>query len=249
MKSHIQNGVVRFASVAIGVAMLFSVASPAMAVTIDELLAQIAVLQAQLLALQAGSSTSMSCNFTMNLSMGMSNSQVMDLQKFLNSHGAQVAGSGAGSPGSETMYFGSLTKAAVTRWQNINAASVLTPLGLNAGTGFWGPSSRAHANSMCTVVTPGPVTPPPATGSATVTAGAQPANGLAPESAARVPFTKFTVTAGAAAVTLNSGEVERTGLMDDDAVDSVVLLDQNGMQIGISKTLNSNHRTTVGEAV
>ncbi|HEY4493331.1 MAG TPA: peptidoglycan-binding domain-containing protein [Candidatus Paceibacterota bacterium] len=252
MKSYLQSGVVRFASVAVGVAMLLSVATPVAAQTqsqIDALLAQIAALQAQLLALQAGSSTSMSCNFTVNLKLGMSHAEVRTLQQFLNTHGAQVAASGAGSPGNETMYFGALTRAAVINWQNANAASVLTPAGLTAGTGFWGAFSRAHANSQCTVAGPGPVTPPTTGGMATVTAAAQPANGLAVQGAARIPFTKFTVTAGASAVTINSVEVERTGLADDDAFSDVVLLDSNGMQIGIGRTLNSNHRATIGEAV
>ena len=248
MNVTLKGGFARVASVTIGLAMLVALATPVGAQTVESLLAQIQQLQAQLLAMQSGTSTT-SCNFTTNLSMGMSSSAVTDLQKYLNSHGAQVSGSGAGAPGSETMYFGSLTKAAVMKWQNMNASSVLTPIGLTSGTGFWGPSSRAFANSLCTT---GPISTLPSTatgGSAMITAGTQPANGLAPESAARVPFTKFTVTAGVAAVTLNSVEVERTGLMDDDTIDSVVLLDGNGVQIGISKTLNSNHRTTVGEPV
>lgn len=41
--------------------------------------------------------------------------------------------------------------------------------------------------------------------------------------------------------------VERTGLADDDAFDSVVLVDENGVQIGLSKTLNSIHQVTLNE--
>jgi hypothetical protein len=248
-----KGGFARVASVAVGVAMLFALVSPAAAQTsqtqIDVLLAQIALLQSQLLALQGGS-PAMSCNFTTNLKMGMSHAEVKMLQMFLNSHGAVVASTGAGSPGNETMYFGALTKAAVIKWQNANAAQVLTPAGLTAGTGFWGAFSRAHANTMCTVA--GPVVPPPGpvvSGSATVTAGTQPTASLAPAGAARVPFTRFTVTAGASDVVLNSVDVERTGLADDAVFAGVILLDADGMQLGVARTLGSTHRATIGEAV
>ncbi|HEY4482888.1 MAG TPA: hypothetical protein VI953_01810 [Candidatus Paceibacterota bacterium] len=245
--------VARIASIVLGVAMFATVALPASAATIDDLLAQIAALQAQLLAMQGGS-TSTSCNFTMNLSMGMQNSQVMDLQKYLNAKGATVSLTGAGAPGQETSYFGARTKAAVMVWQNMHAAQVLAPAGLSGGTGFWGMFSRTYANTTCGgVVTPppgqNPPPVPPATGGISVSAAAQPANSLAPESAARVPFTNFTVTAGAQDATLNSVVVERQGLGADAAFDSVVLIDETGAQVGNSKTLNSDHRATIGENV
>ena len=242
--------VARIASIVLGVAMFASVALPASAATIDELLVQIAALQAQLLALQ-GASVATSCNFTMNLSMGMSNSQVMDLQKFLNSHGAMVSASGAGSPGMETNYFGARTKTAVMAWQDMNAASVLAPAGLTSGTGFWGSFSRAYANTLCgaVVVVPPGTTLPAATGGLSVSAGTQPAASLAPESAARVPFTNFTVTAGSQDATFNSVVVERQGLGADAVFDSVVLVDDTGAQVGNSKTLNSDHRATLGASV
>src|SRR3989344_2427896 len=178
MNATLKSGFVRVASVVLGVAMLGALVTPVGAATVDDLLAQIAQLQSQLLALQGAGAPATSCNFTMNLSMGMSNSEVKMLQQFLNSKGAVVATAGAGSPGNETMYFGSLTKAAVVRWQNMNAASVLTPAGLTAGTGFWGAFSRAYANSLCTVstgggTTGGTTTPPPATGGISVAAGTQ----------------------------------------------------------------------------
>src|SRR3989338_6335575 len=76
------------------------------AVTIDELLAQIQALQAQLVALQgqqAGGATA--CTFTKNLYLGVSDPQVKCLQQYLNCAGYQVAATGAGSPGNETMYY------------------------------------------------------------------------------------------------------------------------------------------------
>jgi hypothetical protein len=57
---------------------------------------------------------------SMTLKMGMSNSQVMELQKALNATSCKVASSGAGSMGWETMYFGGLTKAAVMCYQAAN---------------------------------------------------------------------------------------------------------------------------------
>jgi hypothetical protein len=55
--------------------------------------------------------------FNNNLSFGMTHVDVKMLQKFLNSHGFQIASQGAGSPNNETMYFGSLTKLAVIKFQ------------------------------------------------------------------------------------------------------------------------------------
>jgi len=124
--------------------------------TLEELQAQIQALQQQLAQLQggSGSGTVMGCatNFTQNLSTGDRGNQVMQLQKFLNhrAQGVQVAaGNAPGSPGNETSYFGPATKAAVTQFQNMNATQVLQPVGLSQGTGYWGPSSRSHANNVC----------------------------------------------------------------------------------------------------
>ena len=202
MKSYLNGGVTKFASVVIGLSMLVAmpVAAQSTQDQINALLAQITALQGQLLSLQ-GSSTTNVCNFTLNLSMGMSHSQVKTLQQFLNSHGATVSVSGAGSAGNETSYFGAKTKVAVTAWQKNNSEKVLVPAGLTAATGFWGSFSRAYANSMCgtppSVITPPPgTTPPPATGGVFASAGTQPANSLAPVSATRVKFTNFTVMAG-----------------------------------------------------
>lgn len=65
--------------------------------------------------------------FTDNLKLGSRGEQVVKLQKFLNARGFLVAGSGAGSPGMESPYFGERTKMALIKWQNANASSVLAP--------------------------------------------------------------------------------------------------------------------------
>ena len=79
----------------------------------------------------------------------MSNSDVKYLQTMLNSSSdTKVALSGVGSSGHETNYFGNLTKVAVVKLQNKYTSSVLTPLGLSKGTGFFGSSTRGKLNSL-----------------------------------------------------------------------------------------------------
>ena len=79
---------------------------------------------------------------------------------------------------------------------------------------------------------------------------AQYTNSLAPGNATaqavRVPFTKFTLTAGASDATVNGVTVERVGYGSDSNFSGVVLLDENGVQMDIEKTLGSDHRATIG---
>lgn len=259
----------KVATVSLGLVVALSmvmggVVLPAQAQTQEEqiasLLAMIQSLTAQLNALQGGASvaptSSVSYTFTKNLEMGDDNADVMNLQKVLNmSADTQVAASGVGSAGNETSYFGGLTKAAVIKFQDKYASEVLAPVGLSKGTGYVGPSTRAKLNTMTAPVVVVPTTPTTPTTPVvsvgtglTVSSASQPSASLAVESAARVPFTKLTLTAGADGdVTVNSVTVERTGLAADAAFAGVVLLDEDGTQLGISKTLNSNHQTTVGD--
>lgn len=219
--------------------------------SIEQLQAQIAALTAQLntlIASQPGSAVS--CTFTRDLTVGSRGDDVKCLQQHLNSAGYQVAASGAGSPGNETTYFGSLTKAAVSKWQSAS--------GVSPAAGYFGPISRAKYSSVVVVAPPAPPTPPtppgtppppvpPGTG-LMVEAGTQPAASLAPENAARVPFTVIKLTASKDGdVTVNSLTAERTGLAADSGFIGVVLLDEGGEQVGIAKTLNSNHQVVIGD--
>lgn len=79
---------------------------------------------------------------TRNLKMGTTNPQVAVLQQLLNNAGFTIAKSGPGSPGKETATFGSMTRAAVRRFQcekNIVCQGTET----TTGYGFVGPRTRA----------------------------------------------------------------------------------------------------------
>ncbi len=152
------------ASVAfVAAAMIVSLMAPAaQAQSADELQAMINTLMAQITALQGqvgqGSNSVASgvCPYTWtrDLSQGSTGADVMKLQQFLNADAdTRVAVDGAGSVGMETQYFGPATAAAVSKMQVKYRAEVLSPAGLVNPTGFFGPSSRAKANSVC-VATP-----------------------------------------------------------------------------------------------
>ncbi len=77
---------------------------------------------------------------THDLTLGSTSADVQTLQEFLNMKGFTVAASGAGSPGKETTYFGSRTKAALAKYQ----ASV----GVKPASGYFGPITRAYLKSI-----------------------------------------------------------------------------------------------------
>ena len=112
-------------------------APAAQAVTIEELQATIADLQAQLAALTGGSSSAGCYAFTRDLTLGASGADVTALQDYLTGTGHFTFSGGS------TGYFGTITQAAVAAWQAAN--------GVAPAVGYFGPISRAKYNSMCTV--------------------------------------------------------------------------------------------------
>lgn len=218
----------------------------AQAATLAELQAMLASIQQQIAALGGGSSSATQCTFTRSLTVGSTGSDVQCLQQYLNSSGHQVSASGAGSPGNETTYFGSRTKAAVAAWQ--------VAMGVSPAAGYFGPISQAKYATVAGGATPPPPpgTPPPPAGvgtGLTVSAGTQPAASLSVQNAINVPYTRVRFTASADGdVTVNSVTVERTGLMNDAALTGIILLDENGNRIGLSKTLNSNHQAILTDS-
>jgi len=119
---------------------------------IKELLAKIDFLKSEIAKVQAqieaalNKKNSFSCSKILNnLSLNLRGPEVFCLQEVLKSQG-----SGIYPEGLITGYFGSLTKAAVVRFQEKYASEILTPSGFPKGTGFVGPATRNKINSLLT---------------------------------------------------------------------------------------------------
>lgn len=160
----------KFATVGLSLALGLSMVAPVSAVTVAELQAQINALMAQLSALQGGSSASTGTQITSDLTVGSTGAQVSALQSSLVSQGHLVMPAGVAMG-----YFGSLTKAAVQKWQ---AANGVPP------TGYFGPMSRAKYNTSAgtgststTVGSTASITTPGVEGTITVTKNPSPASG------------------------------------------------------------------------
>ncbi len=76
---------------------------------------------------------------TPDLTLGSTNVFVQALQIYLNKKGFTIAASGAGSSGQETTYFGSLTKAALAKFQAAH--------GISPASGYFGPVTRAYVSA------------------------------------------------------------------------------------------------------
>ena len=196
----------------------FSFATPAKADVLSDLQAQISSLLAQIAALQGGSSSTVggSCTtFTQNLTVGSTGGEVMAVQKFLNSHGAVISATGAGSPGNESSYFGAKTKAAVSKFQVAN--------GISPTAGYWGALTRAKANSMCTGTVPG-TTPITGNGLKVALAADNPTYGALVQGQAIAELAKFTFSNPTGApITVTNLAFKRIGVSSDSTLANVYL--------------------------
>jgi len=118
---------------------------------INALLQQIAQLQMQL-SVPGGECAG---SIALNHGLGSVHPEVRQIQKFLNQTPAtQVAVSGFGSPGQETMFYGLRTAAAVSRFQATHKSDILTPSNLDVPTGYFGNATRNKMNSLCMSTSP-----------------------------------------------------------------------------------------------
>src|SRR3989344_1093329 len=204
---------------------------------IESLMAQIVALQAQLSTLEGGGTVSCAISsFTRNLTIGSSGDDVKCLQITLNSSAdTQVAASGVGSSGNETLYFGPLTKTAVVKFQDKYASEVLTPLGLTAGTGFVGAKSIAKLNTLLgapttptTPTTPTnpttPTTPISTTATVSLAVDTPEAKQIA-LAATDAVITKIKFTGGTADYAVSKIIIKRGGVAADADVSAIKLYD------------------------
>lgn len=208
---------------------LVAVVAPAVtqAVTVEELMAQIAALQAQLTSLAgttpaAGTSSYSACagvTFTRNLTVGSTGSDVKCLQQILNGTGYTVSTTGAGSVGNETTYFGSKTLVAVKLFQ---AAKGMTPANQA------GPMTRAALNAILAGSTPSvPGTPVPTGAGLTVTlASNNPAAGSVVAGQSVAPLARLTFVNGdSSSVKVTGIKIHRIGISADSDLTNVYLFD------------------------
>lgn len=173
----IKNRIAKIAGLTVG--MTLALSTSAGAVTVAELQAQINALMAQLATLQ-GTTATTGTAITSDLTIGSTGSQVVTLQSALVAQGHLVMPAGVAMG-----YFGSLTKAAVAKWQAAN--------GVAPAVGYFGPLSRAKFNATAgasgtvtgtTVVSGttgttvvGTITTPGAEGTITVSLNPSPSSG------------------------------------------------------------------------
>jgi len=183
------------------------------------------------------------CEFTRNLYPGMEGEDVKCLQEYLNDAGYTVASSGVGSPGNETMYFGSLTRAAVKEWQDA--------MGIEYGAywGYFGPSSQSVYNSTCEmdddddddddddVDVEGDVLDVQV--SATTPESQSIAKG------ANAKFTKLVFTAGDEDVEIDKIYIYRSGLTANSDLENVKIIDEDGVYYGNIGSFNTNNKAMI----
>src|SRR3989344_8261316 len=130
----INKRIAKIAGIAVSATIAFGTLVPMVgAVTIAELQAQINALMAQLAALQ-GTTVTTSTTFTQNLTVGSTGAEVTALQQVLVNGGHLVMPAGVAMG-----YFGSLTQAAVAKWQAAN--------GVSPAVGYFG-RSEEHTSEL-----------------------------------------------------------------------------------------------------
>ena len=168
-------GITMILTAVVGVAPQAGAQTTTSTATIENLQALIMQLQAQLAALMAGGGTTGTrVVFNTNLTIGSTGADVTELQRYLVSQGMLQMPINV-SYG----YFGTLTRAAVARWQ---ASQGITP-----AVGYFGPITRARLNALFTTTTPttpttpgtgnGGITTPGVEGTLTVSLNPTPSSG------------------------------------------------------------------------
>lgn len=187
----------------------------------------------------SGTNTGTTCStysFTTTMRMGSRGGEVMDLQNALNSMGHNV--------GTADGAFGPMTKAGVMAWQGDNNL---------VADGIFGPASRGVMNGMstgnCSNNNTGNnngnvVTNPTGTTMIGLATGTPAAAQVADNANANV--TKFYLSAGANAVTVNSMYVHKTGLVTASELENIRIIDaMTGAQVGSTGSLNSNDKAQI----
>ncbi len=202
------------------------------ATTVDDLLAQIAQLQAQLQGLQGGSSMSASSgtglcagvSFSRNLKVGSTGSDVKCLQQILSV-----------SPMSG--YFGPKTLAAVRAWQAQNG---LTP------ANQVGPMSRQKLNASLGVTGGTPGNPVVTTGPVSATLAVDsPMSGALIGSEAQADLLHFNLTGSG---TVTSVTLTRTGVSDQNLFTNVYLFD-GATRLTDGYSFNNNGTLTMNVSI
>jgi len=181
---------------------------------INALMTEIQTLQASLGTSSSGSSSSY--NFTRNLTVGSTGADVGALQSILIKGGYLTVVS------APTNYFGQATKAALVAWQKA--------AGVSPASGFFGPLSRAALAASASNTGTGTgtgtgtnVVVPTGSGLSVTLASSNPAAGNVALGAVNVPMLALNFTAGSQSVTVNSFQVQRSGLSQDADLQNVYI--------------------------
>ncbi len=213
--------------------------------TAEELQTQIALLMAQITAMQAQLSTSgtpsssivpASLLSSSDLTVGSKGAAVRDLQRFLNGSGFAVSASGAGSPGNESEYFGNLTKVALGKFQ--------ASQGISPSTGYFGSITRAKLSAMSSATvttTTGSTTTTTTTTTTTLPSGCTSTAGWSPTTGALCATGAATVSAGTDMV-VTQGAMTTGALIQGQAIGSLAMFtftNRTGAEATV-KTLSFN---------